>query len=189
MKKSIAIILSIFISTFIGCKSKPNISPKDYTNQYLEEIKTNTNNEIKEVIDNKIRILRKDKYKNTKLYDYIIYDISLVLSKMDFEVIDETINGNKAKVTVKIKGLDFSEIIPDLLNNQELTTIAKNIYFERNIDSNEVDKLNNILLNELGKYNLKERTGELNLSLKDNKWKMQLNDNFYKLLIGTNAYL
>lgn len=81
MKKSIAIILTIFISTFIGCKSKPDISPKDYTSQYLEEIKNNNNNEIKEVIDNKTKMLRKDKYKDTKLYDYIIYDVSLVLNK------------------------------------------------------------------------------------------------------------
>ena len=186
MKKRVALIFISIISlfTFIGCGDK--VTPTEVAEGYLESIQSGSNNDVQRIIKDKVEKIKKDKNEENKLCNYIINDSNTALSKLEFTIEKETIASDKAEVEVTVKGINFNNIIQNLLNNESAKPLIQEAMTGELTDNTKIEELNKLIINEINNSELEERKETINLSQKDKDWKISLNDNFYKLIFGTS---
>lgn len=189
MRRILSSIMVIIIATtsLIGCGA--DSSPKATVKAYFEEVKLGENGDTKKLI---LSTLEKEVNPNGK--DEILEedsfsveaekDMNDILSKIEYKIGEEKIEGDKATVSVSLNNVNFSNLFMQFLN--KYMTEVLNIAFEgKEMSEEELTKLSNDLLIELMNDSEQEtRTGEISLVKVDGKWQIDNNEALTELMLG-----
>ncbi len=103
--------------------------------------------------------------------------MKIYLSKLDAKVLSEEIDGDKASVEVEITGLNFSNIILEILGETLSNAFS-------GIETTEEDTSNSVL-EKVKNGKVETRTGNVTLSKVDKVWKIESEDeSFMGLVLG-----
>lgn len=165
------IVLSMVILTGCGVKS-----PTKVVESYFSEIKKGENAEVANYMLNSVEeTVEKDGDKETdpKMEEAMkIYMLSL-----DAKVLSEEIKDNKASVEIELKGINFSNIIMELLQEGLANAFSGN--------EMSAEDMNNSILEKIKTAKVETRTGKINLSKVDKEWKIETEDeDFISLIFG-----
>jgi len=161
---SIALIILIFI--IIGYSIK---SPSKVVATYFQNIKSGTSNSVTLSMFSSIDNLNGNS--DTKEISDLLINL---LSKLDIDVLDESINEDTATVTVTAKGVSLYTSL------NEVYTKLKTKECLEIINTLSEDELDNyftaLLLEALNNAQIEERTVNLDLIKVNNKWQLDEND-------------
>lgn len=165
------LVISIFL--FAGCGNTP--SPKKVTEDFFKDIKAGTSSKIgKEVL--KHELAGKD------IPPEIVSAVFDAISKMESEVVGETIDGDNATVDVKIKGVNFKKVIG--------TSFKKLIPYaitSGNVSKEEKNKkMEEVFLQSLKEAPVEEKTGKINLTKEKDGWVVSKDENLLKVVFGVS---
>ena len=181
MKKKIyipiALIILILIFTFIGYSIK---SPSKVVETYFQNIKSGTSNTLTLSMFSSIDTFSSDS-DTKKITDSLINS----LSKLNVEVLDESINDDMATVTVNAKGLSLYTALSEVYDS------FKTEEFLKKFDDMTEDELKtyftSLLLDAINNSQVEERTVNLNLTKVNGKWQIDENeDTLQEVLWGIN---
>lgn len=189
MKRILSTIMvaMLAITSLVGCGSSD--SPTGIVKAYFEEVKLGENGDTKKLI---LSTLEKEVNPNGQ--DEILEEDSFsaeaekamndILSKIEYKIGEEKIDGDKATVSVSLNNVNFSNLFMQFLN--KYMTEVLNIAFEgKEMSEEELTKLSNDLLIELMNDSEQEtRTGEISLVKVDGKWQIDNNEALTELMLG-----
>lgn len=165
MGKRIKTILMMCLALFIGgCSlSSPSKAIEDYV-KYLKS--DNTANAIG--------------LPNTSSSGQVLSEADeiakILYSNIDVKVLKESIDENKATVNVEVNGLDYGQIVSDVVD-ANMTYIYWGL-------SLPLEFMYPKVLEEVKVSSTKTRKGNLTLNKIDDKWEIDFNDEFYYLMLG-----
>lgn len=177
LKIMIVALLSMVIVT--GCGTK---SPTEVVNDYFNEIKKGENAEVTEYLLENIE----SKEDSTESNDETSQDpkieeaMKLYLSKLDAKVLSENIDKDKATVEVELSGLNFSNIILEIVQES-----ISNVF--SGVEMSDED-MSNSILEKVKSGKVETRTGNITLSKVDKEWKINTNDESFMGLIFGKAH-
>lgn len=165
MRKKTKIILMMCLTLFIsGCSLS---SPSRTIDKYVKYLKSNNT-------ANAIGI------PNTSSSGEILPEADqiakILYSNIDVKVLKESIDGNKATVNVEVSGIDYGQIVNDVID-ANMTYIYWGLTLPREFIYPKI-------LEEVKGASTKTRKGNLTLNKVDNKWEIDFNDEFYYLMLG-----
>ena len=177
LKIMIVALLSMVIVT--GCGTK---SPTEVVNDYFNEIKKGENAEVTEYLLENIESTE-DSTESTESNDETSQDpkieeaMKLYLSKLDAKVLSENIDKDKATVEVELSGLNFSNIILEIVQES-----ISNVF--SGVEMSDED-MSNSILEKVKSGKVETRTGNITLSKVDKEWKINTDDeSFMGLILG-----
>lgn len=180
LKIMIVALLSMVIVT--GCGTK---SPTEVVNDYFNEIKKGENAEVTEYLLENIESTE-DSTESTESNDETSQDpkieeaMKLYLSKLDAKVLSENIDKDKATVEVELSGLNFSNIILEILQES-----ISNVF--SGVEMSDED-MSNSILEKVKSGKVETRTGNITLSKVDKEWKINTDDESFMGLIFGKAH-
>ncbi len=177
LKIMIVALLSMVIVT--GCGSK---SPTEVVNDYFNEIKKGENAEVTEYLLENIESTEDSTESNdeTSQDPKIEEAMKLYLSKLDAKVLSENIDKDKATVEVELSGLNFSNIILEILQES-----ISNVF--SGVEMSDED-MSNSILEKVKSGKVETRTGNITLSKVDKEWKINTDDESFMGLIFGKAH-
>lgn len=189
MRKILSAIIVVMVATtsLIGCGS--NNSPKATVKAYFEEIKLGDNGDTKKLIlstleeevnpNGKDEILEEDSFSNEAENA-----MNNVLSKIEYKIGEEQIDGDKATVNVSLNNVNFSNLFMQFLNKY-MTEILNTSFEGKEMSDEELTKLSNDILIELMNTSEQEtRNGDISLIKVDGEWQIDMNDTLKELMLG-----
>ena len=102
--------------------------------------------------------------------------VKLYLSKLDVKVLSEKIDGDKATVEVEVKGLNFAQLMVEVIQDN----LANVFGGEQPTD----DQLNAQLLEKVKNGKPQTRKGKINLTKSDKGWQINQDENLTSLVLG-----
>lgn len=174
LKMMITVALSMVIVT--GCGAK---SPTEVVNSYFEEIKKGENAQVTEYILENVESIEENTTNSEEVKEDSKMEeaMKIYLSKLDAKVLSEEIDGDKASVEVEITGLNFSNIILEILGETLSNAFS-------GIETTEEDTSNSVL-EKVKNGKVETRTGTVTLSKVDKVWKIESEDeSFMGLVLG-----
>lgn len=165
---SVILILALTLTSLCACAQKSPDSAKEALELELNKIKNPDKDSINESINNfvagdpTIQELFKD------------FDMTLLYKNFDYKILKCEENGDKASATVRMKNLNFGDIMTDYAS--EILKYIMGIYSDDLSDeeyySLTYKKTAEILekLIKSGKYKTAETEVEITLTKKDGKW-------------------
>ena len=180
LKIMIVALLSMVIVT--GCGTK---SPTEVVNDYFNEIKKGENAEVTEYLLENIESTE-DSTESTESNDETSQDpkieeaMKLYLSKLDAKVLSENIDKDKATVEVELSGLNFSNIILEIVQES-----ISNVF--SGVEMSDED-MSNSILEKVKSGKVETRTGNITLSKVDKEWKINTDDESFMGLIFGKAH-
>jgi hypothetical protein len=177
LKIMIVALLSMVIVT--GCGTK---SPTEVVNDYFNEIKKGENAEVTEYLLENIESTEDSTESNdeTSQDPKIEEAMKLYLSKLDAKVLSENIDKDKATVEVELSGLNFSNIILEILQES-----ISNVF--SGVEMSDED-MSNSILEKVKSGKVETRTGNITLSKVDKEWKINTDDESFMGLIFGKAH-
>lgn len=174
---SIASIILILTFTFIGYSIK---SPSKVVETYFQNIKSGTSNTLTLSMFSSIDTFSSDS-DTKKITDSLINS----LSKLDVEVLDESIDDNKATVTVNAKGLSLYTALSEVYASLKTEEFLKKF---DDMKENELQTyFTSLLLEAINNSQVEERTVNVNLTKVNGKWQIDENeDTLQEVLWGIN---
>lgn len=174
LKMMLMIVLAMAIVT--GCKAK---SPTEVVDFYFSEIKKGENADLTNYLLESVESqsgdteAKEEVEENPKMEEAM----KIYLSKLNVKVLSEKIDGDNATVEVEASGLNFSNIIMEILQ-ESLANAFNGVEITDEYMSNSVlEKVNS------GKE--ETRTGTISLSKVDKEWKINTEDeSFMGLILG-----
>ena len=181
MKKKIylpiALIMLILIFTFINYSIK---SPSKVVDTYFQNIKSGTSNVITLSMFSSIDSLSSDS-DTKKVTDSLINS----LSKLDIEVLDESITGDSATVTVEAKGLSLYTTLNEVYDSLKAEEFLKKLQAMTEDESETY--FTSLLLENISNSQIEERTVNLNLTKVNGKWQLdETDESLQEVLWGIN---
>lgn len=166
-------ILSIFILT--GCGTK---SPTEVVNSYFDEIKKGENAEVTEYLLESVESEEDSTDSDENQADPKMEEaMKLYLSKIDAKVLSENIEKDKATVEVEVSGLNFSNIILEVLQ-ESLSSAFSGVEMSD-------EEISNSVLEKVKSGKIETRTGTVTLSKDEKEWKINTEDeSFMGLIFG-----
>lgn len=177
LKIMIVVLLSMVIVT--GCGTK---SPTEVVNDYFNEIKKGENAEVTEYLLENIESTEDSTESNdeTSQDPKIEEAMKLYLSKLDAKVLSENIDKDKATVEVELSGLNFSNIILEIVQES-----ISNVF--SGVEMSDED-MSNSILEKVKSGKVETRTGNITLSKVDKEWKINTDDESFMGLIFGKAH-
>lgn len=179
MKKILLVLMTILL--FTGCTELSN-TPTKRVEEFLKSYQTLDN----KVLTNLDDVINQDVTLNTEQQDKYRDIIKKHYQNLTYEIKDETVDGNKATVTVELTVTDFSKVM-----KETETYMNNNIeqFYDETGNYNMV-LYNNYRLDEMKKTNEKVKyTVYFNLSKQDDDWKMnQIDQVTYDKINGIYNY-
>ena len=175
MKKAKVILMVVLAMVIVtGCGSK---SPTDVVNSYFSEIKSGKNDELTNyVLENTdTKDTETETAEETEVDPKMEEAMELYFSKLNVKVLSENIDGDNATVEVEVIGLNYSNIIMELLQESLASAFNGVEMTDEDMSNSVLDKVNN------GKE--ETRTGTISLSKVDKEWKINTEDESYMGLI------
>lgn len=176
--KKIKIMLMIVLSMAVvtGCGAK---SPTEVVNHYFSEIKKGENADLANYLLENVELQNKedDKDKDEESDPKMEEAMKIYLSKLDSKVLSEKIDGDEATVEVEVTGLNFSNIILEILQESLANVFTGNEMTDEDMSNSVLEKVKS------GKVDT--RTGTISLSKVDKEWKINTDDeSFMGLIFG-----
>ena len=176
--KKIKIILMIVLSMAIvtGCGAK---SPTEVVNHYFSEMKKGENADLANYLLENVELQNKEdnKDKDEESDPKMDEAMKIYLSKLDAKVLSEKIDGDKATVEVEVSGLNFSNIILEIMEESVASIFSGSEMTEEDMSNSVLEKVKS------GKIDT--RTGTITLSKVDKEWKINTDDeSFMGLIFG-----
>ena len=106
--------------------------------------------------------------------------MKLYLSKLDAKVLSENIDKDKATVEVELSGLNFSNIILEIVQES-----ISNVF--SGVEMSDED-MSNSILEKVKSGKVETRTGNITLSKVDKEWKINTDDESFMGLIFGKAH-
>ena len=177
LKIMIVALLSMVIVT--GCGTK---SPTEVVNDYFNEIKKGENAEVTEYLLENIESTEDSTESNdeTSQDPKIEEAMKLYLSKLEVKVLSENIDKDKATVEVELSGLNFSNIILEIVQES-----ISNVF--SGVEMSDED-MSNSILEKVKSGKVETRTGNITLSKVDKEWKINTDDESFMGLIFGKAH-
>lgn len=178
MKNKLKIMMMVVLSMFIvtGCATT---SPTEVVNNYFEEIKKGENAEVTEYLLESVESTDAgtESDDETEVDPKMDEAMKLYLSKIDAKVLSENIDKDKATVEVEVSGLNFSNIILELLEESLANAFS-------GVEMSDED-MSNSILEKIKSGKVETRTGTVTLSKVDKEWKIDSEDeSFMGLIFG-----
>lgn len=174
LKMMLMIVLSMAIVT--GCGAK---SPTEVVDYYFSEIKKGENTDLANYLlenvgsENEKTETKEDEKVDPKMEEAM----KIYLSKLDAKVLSEKIDGDNATVEVEVTGINFSNIILEILQESLANAFSGNEITDEDMSNSVLEKVKS------GKVDT--RTGTISLSKVDKEWKINTEDeSFMGLLLG-----
>lgn len=158
------------VCTLFGC-------PSEVVNSYFSEIKNGENADLANYLLENVETQSEDTEKETKEDPKMEEAMKIYLSKLNVEVLSESIDGDKATVEVDVSGLNLSNIILDILQESLSNAFSGTEITDEYMSNSILEKVNS------GKE--ETRTGTISLSKVDKEWKINTDDeSFMGLILG-----
>lgn len=174
LKIMLMIVLSMVIVT--GCGAK---SPTEVVDNYFTQVKKGENADISKYLLENVESkseeenVEEDIEEDPKMEEAM----KIYLSKLNAKVLSEKIDGDNATVEVEIKGLNFSNIIIEVIQESLSNAFSGTQMTEEDMSNSVLEKVNN------GEE--ETRTGTISLTKVDKEWKINTEDeNFMALILG-----
>lgn len=179
MKKKIMIAATLIFSMFLlaGCFSAS--TPEEVVKNHFNDIEKELSND-----DTKAMLSGLVSSQNSNVNEKVADALVEALSKIEATTSGEEINGDTAKVNVSIKGVNLETVVSSYVTRcmEEAASVA-------NASEEEVMSLaQDLLVEELGKAELEDRTGVINLTKNsDGEWTISQDDDYTTALMGIAA--
>lgn len=179
MKKKISVLITLIFSMFIltGCLSAS--TPEEVVKNHFKDISSElsndtTKNMLSELVSSK----------NSNVNEELANALVNALSKVEVTTTGEEISENTAKVNISVKGINLQTVISSYITR--CMTESSSV---KDASEEEVTKFaQNLLIDELNKATLEDRTGVINLTKdSDNNWIISQDDDYTTALMGVAA--
>ena len=179
MKRKFSIILTLIFSMFllVGCSSEK--TPEDVVKNHFNDISSELSNDTtKQMLSSLVSS------NNNNVNEDLANALVNALSKIEATTTGEEVNGDTAKVNVSIKGVNLQTVISSYVTRCMAETSSI-----QDASEDEVKKFaQNLLIDELNKATLEDRTGVINLTKdSDDNWVISQDDDYTTALIGVAA--
>lgn len=179
MKKKFSMFITLIFSMFLltGCLSA--ITPEEVVKNHFKDISNELSNDT-----TKSMLSELVSSKNDNVNEELANALVDALSKIQVTTTGEEINGDTAKVNVSVKGINLQTVISSYITR--CMTESSSV---KDSSEEEVTKFaQNLLIDELNKATLEERTGVINLTKdSDNNWVISQDDDYTTALMGVAA--
>ena len=179
MKKKFSILITLIFSMFLltGCLSAS--TPEEVVKNHFKDISSELSNDTTKNILSELVSSKNDNV-NEDLANALVDS----LSKIQVTTTGEEINGDTAKVNVSVKGINLQTVISSYITR--CMTESSSI---KDASEEEITKFaQNLLIDELKKGTLEDRTGVINLTKdSDNNWVISQDDDYTTALMGIAA--
>ena len=172
--KRISIIMTLVLSitAFYGCKSKEP-SPSDTVKTYFDEIKGADEATISTLLSN---VEETDTNSSKKMITEI--------QKLTYTINSESIDGEKATVTVKVNGPDMAAVIATSIQEM-FTSVLSQAFSGTEMTEAEQNKLyDDIMVKALDGVTFTDRTGDITLEKSENGWEITSDNEITKLIMN-----
>ena len=179
MKKRFSILITLIFSMFLltGCLSAS--TPEEIVKNHFKDISSELSNDTTKNMLSELVSSKNDNV-NEDLANALVDS----LSKIQVTTTGEEINGDTAKVNVSVKGVNLQTVI-----SSYITRCMAESSSVKDASEEEVTKFaQNLLIDELNKATLEDRTGVINLTKdSDNNWVISQDDDYTTALMGVAA--
>lgn len=179
MKKRFSILITLIFSMFLltGCLSAS--TPEEVVKNHFKDISTELSNDTTKNMLSELVSSKNDNV-NEDLANALVDS----LSKIQVTTTGEEINGDTAKVNVSVKGVNLQTVI-----SSYITRCMAESSSVKDASEEEVTKFaQNLLIDELNKATLEDRTGVINLTKdSDNNWVISQDDDYTTALMDVAA--
>jgi len=179
VKKRFSILITLIFSMFLltGCLSAS--TPEEVVKNHFKDISTELSNDTTKNMLSELVSSKNDNV-NEDLANALVDS----LSKIQVTTTGEEINGDTAKVNVSVKGVNLQTVI-----SSYITRCMAESSSVKDASEEEVTKFaQNLLIDELNKATLEDRTGVINLTKdSDNNWVISQDDDYTTALMGVAA--
>jgi hypothetical protein len=166
----LSIATLLIISTIVGCSSE---GPETTVKNFFDDLRNGRHSQIEKYFvksEETIKNLNEDK-ESEMLFKGLF-------SKVNYEIIDTKVSGNKGEVRTKIKAPNIADIMGELIAFAFENALNEDV----NIDKEMDNKINEILSDKELSYVTNEVT--INLELKDGQWLIVPNQELINALTG-----
>lgn len=179
MKKKFSILITLIFSMFLltGCLSAS--TPEEVVKNHFKDISSELSNDT-----TKSMLSELVSSKNNNVNEDLANALVDALSKIEVTTTGEEINGDIAKVNISVKGINLQTVISSYITR--CMTESSSV---KDASEEEVTKFaQNLLIDELNKATLEDRTGVINLTKdSDNNWVISQDDDYTTALMGVAA--
>ena len=169
MKKKLLVLAVAIMTMFalIGCGAT---APKDVAKKYFEDVSSQTNSSFsKEAMKKQLGGNRS----TANIQDSCLDAMIDCIAKMEVTVTDEKVDGEKATVNLKVKGVNLNTLI-----NEAVTEVQSSLSADSSQDEIYA-KYFELVEKKLKEASLEERDAKINLTKSNDEWKVTENDADY----------
>ena len=171
------LVLSLFL---VGCKSQ---TPTDVVQTYFENVKKGDTEESTALIKSTLVETEEIEEENGIIeesndeVDAITKEaLEIYLSKLEAKILSENIDGEKATVEVEVTGLNYANLILEVVS-ESLGRVFEGEDFRE-------EDMNSELLEKVKEGSTEKRTGTVSLVKEDKEWKIESDDDLFILIMG-----
>ncbi len=184
-KKTLSIILiAILLISITGC-SGPD--PKETVEAYLETVKKGELEESEKYLVDGGSGADEDNDLDEESEELLDEISNNIFSKIEYELSDSEVDGDKAKVEAKITAPDLEKVFYEVFGDSFMMTLMEFMDEEGEIDEEELEKrMMDKFKNILNKEDLETVTQnvKINLEKKENEWLIVMDDDLLNALSG-----
>ncbi|WP_042273474.1 DUF4878 domain-containing protein [[Clostridium] dakarense] len=175
MKNKLKLMMMAMITVFVsvGCSSE---TPTDVVNNYFDEIKKGSNAQVSELFMNSLDN-DTDGKENEEESTEIAEAMKIYFSKINVDVLSESVEKDSASVEVELTGLNFAKIT--------LAVFEESLSKMFEVQENDVENLDSEFLAKTKSATVETRKGTINLTKSDDKWKIKEDLSLTNLMLGS----
>ena len=169
MKKKLLVLAVTIMAMFalIGCGAT---APKDVPKKYFEDVSSQTNSSFsKEAMKKQLG----GNSSTANIPDSCLDAMINCIGKMEVTVTDEKVDGEKATVNLKVKGVNLNTLI-----NEAVTEVQSSLSADSSQDE-IYNKYFELVEKKLKEASLEERDAKINLTKSNDEWKVNESDADY----------
>lgn len=169
MKKKLLVLAVTIMAMFalIGCGAT---APKDVAKKYFEDVSNQTNSSFsKEAMKKQLG----GNSSTANIPDSCLDAMIDCIGKMEVTVTDEKVDGEKATVNLKVKGVNLNTLV-----NEAVTEVKSSLSADSSQDE-IYNKYFELVEKKLKEASLEERDAKINLTKSNDEWKVNESDADY----------
>ena len=169
MKKKLLVLAVTIMAMFalIGCGAT---APKDVAKKYFEDVSSQTNSSFsKEAMKKQLG----GNSSTANIPDSCLDAMINCIGKMEVTVTDEKVDGEKATVNLKVKGVNLNTLV-----NEAVTEVKSSLSADSSQDE-IYNKYFELVEKKLKEASLEERDAKINLTKSNDEWKVNESDADY----------
>ncbi|GAA0742484.1 hypothetical protein [Clostridium oceanicum] len=178
------LLVLIFTMGLYGCGAK---TPTDTVKNYLDEVKKGENGDFSNLVNKTLDKNKKDKDK--KAEDPTTKKIGEAIKKLTYTINSENVDGDTAKVNVKVKGPDIATVLGESMKKGINMAFSEAFSGKKPTEAEQKKMYEKIFIESMDKVKYTDRTGDISLTKVEGKWKIKESDSLTKLLMNLDPSL